>query len=60
VCVGNAVVAVDSAFVVKVAVPPVVNVTELIVVVPSMNVTVPVGLPEPGGFTVTFAVNVTG
>jgi hypothetical protein len=29
------------------------------VVVPSRNVTVPVGVPVPGGFTVTVAVNVT-
>ena len=44
----------------KVAVPPALNVTEPRVPVPSVKVTVPVGVPEPGGFTVTLAVNVTG
>ena len=44
----------------KVAVPPPPNVTEPSVSVPSVKVIVPVGVPEPGGFTVTFAVKVTG
>ena len=52
-------VATDKPPVMKVAVPP------LKVAVPSaaelsLKVTIPVGVPEPGAFTVTIAVKVTG
>src|SRR6476619_3775250 len=50
--------ATDSADVEKVALPPL-SVPVPSVVAPSLNVTVPVGVPEPGPVAVTVAVNVT-
>src|SRR5438445_3703383 len=58
--VGEEFVVVDRYGVVKVAVPAALTVPEPIVAEPSMNVTLPVGVPEAGGFTATFAVKVTG
>jgi hypothetical protein len=51
--------AAERAEVEKVAVPPAVSGPVPIEAAPSLNVTVPVGVPEPGLFTVTVAVNVT-
>ena len=45
--------------VIYVACPLAFNVPVPSVVVPSLKVTVPVGVPAPGGFTLTVAVNVT-
>ena len=47
------------AAVVSVACPVASSVTEPIVVAPSLNVTVPVGVPAPGAEAVTVAVKVT-
>jgi hypothetical protein len=49
----------DSALVANVAVPVPDSVPVPRVNVPSRNMTVPVGVPVPGGFTVTVAVKVT-
>ena len=43
----------------KVAAPPAVEGAGAEVVAPSLKVTVPVGVPEPGAFALTVAVNVT-
>jgi len=51
-------VATDSEVVVKVALPEL-RVPVPSVVDPSLNVTVPVGVPEPGAVAVTVAVSVT-
>ena len=48
-----------SVDVVNVAVPEPSKVPDPSAVEPSMNVTVPVGIPEPGMLAVTVAVNVT-
>ena len=48
-----------SADVVNVAIPEPSKVPVPSVVNPSMNVTIPVGMPEPGATTVIVAVNVT-
>ena len=50
----------ESRVVVTVAVPPLKVTVPSTVEAPLPNVTVPVGVPEPGALTVTFAVNVTG
>jgi hypothetical protein len=48
-----------NADVVNVAIPDAFTAPVPIVVVPSLKVTVPVGVPAPGALTVTVAVNVT-
>ena len=48
----------DSEDVLNMAVPEL-SVPVPSVVAPSLNVTVPVGVPEPGEFAITVAVNVT-
>ena len=49
----------ESASVAKVATPPASSVPVPSVVAPSLNVTVPVGVPVPGGDGATVAVKVT-